>query len=58
MVTFSRYVEIAYEVLDEKNTTVDDPTQFMRDLGEVYRQNNHSEASASAARNYLRRVVS
>lgn len=57
MVTFSEYVTIAHEVADEKGLSVDNPRQFMRDLGEVYRANDHAAASRSAAKDYLRRVV-
>lgn len=57
MVSFARYVALAHEVAREKGLTVDDPAQFMDDLGDVYVANNHSEAPESAAKDYLRRVV-
>lgn len=57
MVTFSQYVALAYEVTDEKGLSVNDPNSFMSDLATVYRENNHSQAGKSAAKDYLRRVV-
>lgn len=57
VVTFATYVKIAHDVARQKGVSVDNPAQFMQDLGRVYRENNHSEASESAAKNYLQRVV-
>lgn len=57
MVTFNTYVRLAHQVAREKGLEVDDPRQFMRDLGTVYTRENHSEATESAAKNYLQQVV-
>lgn len=65
MVTFSRYVELAYEAA-ERNGAADElrgpgtqeaNQQFMRDLSRAYEENNHSEASVQAAREFLRANV-
>lgn len=57
MVTFSTYVSLAYDVVDEKGLSVDDPAEFMGDLADVYNANNHREASRSAAKSFLRNAV-
>lgn len=61
MVTFARYVELAYEQLEQKGHAADlrgpgtqaANQQFMRELSAAYNANNHSEASVSAARQFL-----
>jgi hypothetical protein len=61
MVAFSEYVSIAYEIIDEKGfgDQLRGPgsqpanNQFMSQLGEAYNANNHSEASRSAAYDFL-----
>jgi hypothetical protein len=59
MVEFSEYVSIAYEVADEKGIQLTGPgtaqanQQFMSQLGEAYNANDHSEASRSAAYDFL-----
>lgn len=57
MVAFNTYVEIAYEVAAEKGVPVREPQRFMRELGAAYNRNNHSEASRSEARAFLREAV-
>lgn len=65
MVEFSRYVEIAYTVADQKGFgdqlrgpgTQPENRQFMRQLSNAYNVNNHAEASESAARAFLRENV-
>jgi hypothetical protein len=61
MVEFSEYVSIAYEVAEEKGIanqlrgpgTQQANNQFMSQLGQAYNENNHSEASRSAAYAFL-----
>ena len=61
MVEFSEYVSIAYDVADSKGFgnqlrgpgTQPANNQFMSQLGEAYNANNHSEASRSAAVEFL-----
>jgi hypothetical protein len=61
MVEFSEYVSIAYEIADEKGfaNQLRGPgsrpanNQFMSELGKAYNANNHSEASRSAAYDFL-----
>lgn len=57
MVTFSNYVRIAHQVADEKGLEVDDPAQFMTDLGVVYRREGHASVNEAAAKDFLMRVV-
>jgi hypothetical protein len=65
MVTFSRYVEIAYEVADEKGFGGDlrgpgsgpANNRFMSELADAYNRNDHAEASEQAARRFLQDAV-
>jgi hypothetical protein len=63
MVEFSRYVQLAYEVADEKGVTPRGPgsqdanRQFMSMLADEYNARNHSEASESQARQFLREAI-
>jgi hypothetical protein len=66
MVTFNRYTEIAYEVADSKGFgdqlrgpgTQQVNQEFLRQLGAAYRENDHSEATSSEARAFLKDAVS
>ena len=61
MVEFSEYVSIAYDVADSKGFgdqlrgpgTAPANQQFMSQLGQAYNANDHSEASRSAAYDFL-----
>jgi hypothetical protein len=61
MVEFSEYVSIAYDVADSKGFgeqlrgpgTQPANNRFMSDLGKAYNANDHSEASRSAAVDFL-----
>ena len=62
MPEFSRYVELAYEIADEKGFgdqlrgpgTAQENQQLMSELAEAYNSNNHREATDSQARAFFR----
>lgn len=61
MVQFSRYVGLAYEIAESKGFadqlrgpgSQQANQRFMSELADAYNENNHSEASVSAARQFL-----
>jgi len=63
MVAFGEYVSIGYEVAEEKGIQLTGPgtaaanQQFMSQLADAYNENNHVEASRSAAYDFLEDAV-
>jgi hypothetical protein len=64
MVEFSRYIELAYEISEEKGIDgLEGPgsqpanQRFMSQLAEAYNENDHAEASESDAEAFLRENV-
>lgn len=65
MVAFSEYVSIGYEIAEEKGfiDQLNGPgsqqanQQFMSELATAYNENNHIEASRSAAYDFLEQNV-